>query len=253
MPTIVKLTLAEDVERADGPDLIAEPEEIDLDELTPRARTLAEAIALTPLRMRKGILLAHGEPGQDPPEVRSWSGWASRPADSQVGPIAYLESEALKLPRGWHVYGPAIDEPVPSLAAGAGDEHLGPSGVLEYLRERDVAMTAAGWDTLRGTGHLPPDRYVCGRPQWRVTTVDAYIRRDVELWPISQVAEYLGYGGTSASAASSARKQLHRWGLVPERRAPGRGGESLYASDQIIAAHTHRPGRGVGGGRPRSS
>lgn len=66
--------------------------------------------------------------------------------------------------------------------------------------------------------------------------------RPVELWTLTRVAEYLGYQG--ASAAGSARKQLHRWGITAEGRAPGRGGESLFAADQVQAAHASRPGRG---------
>jgi hypothetical protein len=67
-------------------------------------------------------------------------------------------------------------------------------------------------------------------------------RSPVELWSIRRVAEYLGYSGPSATG--SARKQLHRWGIRPEGRAPGRGGESLYAADQVQAAHESRLGKG---------
>lgn len=63
-----------------------------------------------------------------------------------------------------------------------------------------------------------------------------------ELWTVSEVAKYLGYSGDSANG--SARKQLSRWGLKPEGRQPGRGGESLFAADQVRDAHENRPGRG---------
>ncbi|MFE9406824.1 hypothetical protein ACFYNY_34515 [Streptomyces sp. NPDC006530] len=102
----------------------------------------------------------------------------------------------------------------------------------------------SSWDTLKDTGTFPePDRYVDRRPQWHPDTLAPYIERDRELWPVSRAAEYLGYSGPSATGTT--RKQLSRWGLMPEGRGPGRGGESLYAADQIIAAHTHRPGRGA--------
>ncbi|WP_438289605.1 hypothetical protein [Streptomyces sp. HUAS TT7] len=105
-------------------------------------------------------------------------------------------------------------------------------------------MSLTGWDTLKDTGALPtPDRYVDGRPQWHPDTLARYAGRRRELRPVSRVAEYLGYTGSSATGTT--RKQLSRWGLLPEGRGPGRGGESLYAADQITAAHTHRPGRGA--------
>jgi hypothetical protein len=45
-------------------------------------------------------------------------------------------------------------------------------------------------------------------PLWHVDDLDAYIARDCEQWPLSRVAEYLGY--SSPSATGSARKQLSR-------------------------------------------
>lgn len=64
-----------------------------------------------------------------------------------------------------------------------------------------------------------------------------------QTWTITEVAEFLGY--TGASATGSARKQLSRWGINATGRRPGRGGESLYATDEVRAAHLHRPGRGA--------
>lgn len=63
-----------------------------------------------------------------------------------------------------------------------------------------------------------------------------------QAWPLTEVAAFLGYKGPSARG--SARKQLSRWGIEAIGRLPGRGGESLYAVDQVRAADADRPGRG---------
>ncbi|MFC8723787.1 hypothetical protein [Streptomyces bacillaris] len=62
------------------------------------------------------------------------------------------------------------------------------------------------------------------------------------LWTTSQVAEYLGYTGKSATG--SARRQLSRWGVTPVRREPGRGGESLYEAEKVKKLHEGRLGSG---------
>jgi hypothetical protein len=59
-----------------------------------------------------------------------------------------------------------------------------------------------------------------------------------EQWKLSDVAAYLDI------TPGSARVQMRRWGIEAVGRAPGRGGESLFAADQVRAAHLNRPGRG---------
>ncbi|MFF5315879.1 MULTISPECIES: hypothetical protein [Streptomyces] len=215
-------------------------EDVDLDQLTPRARTVAEVIARTTLRTPVSILLR-----SDRGEMQSWRGWDGYPVNSPVTPLLWLENAARRIPMGWHVYGVGIDHPVPSVDAGADDTRLSRYAAITYMQRRGSNINPAAWDTLCGTGHLPePDRYVNNRPQWRPAAIDAYLTRPRDLWTVSQIATYLGYQGDPSSAASSARRQLGRWGFTAEGRAPGRGGESLYPADQIIAAHTHRPGKG---------
>lgn len=229
------------------------PDTIDLDDLTPTARALAEALAQgtgrdiwmesdAPIRDRvAGWESWYTAEEAAEPERRPWRGWAHYPADSPVEPIQYLEAEAAKIPPGWHVLGHPSQH-VPSAAASADDDYVDRRHVLTYLSSHGTPVSPAGWDTLRGTGHWPePDRYVDGRPQWRSTTLDAYIARPYERWTASQVAAYLGYGGSPQTAAGSARRQLSRWGILPVDRTPGRGGEQRYAADQVQAAHANRP------------
>ncbi|MFF8829351.1 hypothetical protein [Streptomyces sp. NPDC015131] len=211
-------------------------EDVDLDALTPRARALAEAVAQSVLRTRTDVLME-----SDSGELMSWRGWSTYPHDATRSAVAYLEGEARKIPVGWHVYGRSVDRPVPSRAAAAADRYLTRDAAI-----RALGLTPHGWDTLRRAKHLPaPDRYVQGQPEWLEDTIDAYRTRERELWPISRIAEYLGYSGTPATARASARRQMGLWALPCEGRAPGRGGESLYAADQVQAAHAARPGQGA--------
>ena len=61
-----------------------------------------------------------------------------------------------------------------------------------------------------------------------------------ELWTTSQVAEYIG-----AASVRSATGTLHRWGVHPVSREPGRSGQNLYRAAQVKAAKAARPGRGA--------
>ena len=258
MSTIVKLHL-----RKGGP-----LEDVDLDTLTPKARALAEAIHDCPGHQPIGVVCVTGQTKGDNPNFELLHGTGPKadalaaeplvvtmrnfgliPADSPTTAADWLEREAIGLPLdAYPVAGVtsrvgAATGRVPSADAAAADRYLSRDGVLHWMREAGQPMGIQEWDTLRGTGHLPePDRYVLGRPQWRPETIDAYLSRDVELWPVGKVAEVLGY--TGVSAAGSARKQLSRWGLTAAGRAPGRGGESLYAADKVKAVQAHRPGSG---------
>jgi len=245
------------------------PEQVELNDLTPKARAFAEAIADCPGAVPLRILWASGKKRKDgrnfrlrygtgpdadakgeEPEVQGCANWSPLPADSPMTAVEWLEREVRTMPLDAYPLaaapiGSPRGETVPSSQAAAHDRYVTRELVLDYLRNSGHPMAVTAWDTLRGTGHLPePDRYVCGRPQWRPETLDAYVSqaKQAELWPISRVAEYLGYSGTSATG--SARKQLHRWGISPASRAPGRGGENLYPADQVQAAHASRPGQG---------
>lgn len=243
-------------------------EDVDLDTLTPRARALAEAVHACPGHQPIGVVCATGQTKGDNRNFRLLHGEGEAadalaaephvvivrnfgliPADSPTSAADWLEREAIGLPLGAYPIsgvtssvGTATGR-VPSADAAATDRYLDRSRVLDYMMDAGQAMSPQAWDTLIGTGHLPePDRYVLGRPQWKPETIDAYLSRGPELWPLSKVAEALGYNGPSAGG--SARKQLFRWGFTAAGRVPGRGGESLYAADQVQAAHAHRPGSG---------
>lgn len=172
------------------------PEEVDLDALTPRARALAEAMHAardrsTPVTLVWRSLVRDNpafdwqyaeHPDRDAigaqQQTTMYYPWrAAVPADSRTTLMEWLETHAHELPLDCHVQGPAHEGPVPSMAAGAADVHVTRESLLPYLRSAGVPMSPQEWDALRGTPEHPrPDRYVCGRPQWRPETLDAWIR-----------------------------------------------------------------------------
>lgn len=235
-------------------------ETVDLDDLTPRARTLAEAIAqqeqspapmgLREIQLECGLTNAATFPRRaDEVEAYGMQKQQGQPArhhfvrsplwaTSEMSGAEYLERQARSWPMAWYVVGAAGCGPVPSFEAGKADRVY----THDTARER-LGLSPLAWDLLTKAKHLPaPDRWAHGRPHWYPETVDSYRDREVELWSVSRIAQHLGYEGKSA--AGTTRSQLSRWGLSAAGRAAGRGGESLYAADQVQALHAHRPGRG---------
>ncbi|ANB03970.1 hypothetical protein SAM40697_6919 [Streptomyces ambofaciens] len=270
MPTPVTLNIRR---TAGGTPAFAET--VDLDTLTPKARALAEAIHASAGHQPIGILCATGKTKGDAPNFAWRHGTgpeadaiATQPvttvirptplrADSVTPPEEWLEREAHGLTHDVYPIAGSrdslttLDTRVPSADAAREDRCLSLDTVRSYLADtHGLVMSPTGWSLLWKIGHLPEPRHhaVGGRlPLWHVDDIDAYGTRDYDRWTISQVADHLGYQGTSA--AGSARKQMSRWGLDAIGRAPGRGGESLYAADQVQAAHAARPGKGRHGAR----
>lgn len=195
MPNIVNIKLRDDThDKAPVPRFIpGYYEDVNLDELTPRARTLAEAVAQSDLRTATDIWMESDAPIRDrvqdwqhwyteeqaiQHERRPWRGWAWYPADSSMTAVEYLEREARKIPPGWHVIGAHPSTPVPSVATGAEDRYLTRDQVLAYMRGRGRDISASTWSayTSRKRAQAPvPDRYVGRTPQWKVETIDAFL------------------------------------------------------------------------------
>jgi hypothetical protein len=246
------------------------PAEVDLDMLTPKARALAEAIHMSAGHQPLGVLCDTGRTkGDSPnhayvhgtgaeadaigaqPDVRFMRNLEPLPRDAVTSPEEWLEYNARQMPfDSWPIAGARsrlepLAERVPSAEAAREDRCLSRDQALRRLADRGVVVSNDAWIMLQKAGGAPEPRHFAlgGRmPLWHVDDVDAYAGRDYERWPVTQVAELLGF--TGASAAGSARKQLSRWGLSAVGRAPGRGGESLFAADQVHAAHAARPGSG---------
>lgn len=179
--------------RQDDGDRQAPYEDVDLDQLTPRARTLAEAVAQTALRTAIDIWtesdtpirdanpnwrLWHTEEEAAQPERRPWRGWAAYPIDSTVTPVEYLEREARKIPPNWRVLGARPGSPVPSLEAGAADKAMTRDAVLTYLRENGRPIAVSTWSSYVARGQAPkPAQHVGRTPLWDQADIDAFLSR----------------------------------------------------------------------------
>ncbi|MFI9772462.1 hypothetical protein ACIHJG_37270 [Streptomyces sp. NPDC052415] len=248
-------------------------DDVDLDTLTPKARALAEAIHMSVGHQPIGVLHATGRVKGDVPNFRYRHGngpeadaLAEQPdhrfvtnyaligRDSAVTAERWLEEQARSVPYdAWPIAGARsrmepLEERVPSAEAARVDRCLTRDQALHYLAEqsdRTIILSNDAWIMLQKAGNAPaPRHHALGgqMPLWAVEDLDAYVGRQFERWTVTRVAEELGYSGPSATG--TARKQLSRWGLSAVGRAPGRGGESLFAADQVRAAQAVRPGRG---------
>ncbi|MCX5202506.1 hypothetical protein OG897_13740 [Streptomyces sp. NBC_00237] len=184
--TIVNIKL-----RWNDGDIEAPYDDVDLTRLTPRARSVAEAIAQTSLRTATNIWLEHDTPIRDAtpdwgmwhteeeaalPERRPWRGWARYPAASTVDPHDYLETEARKIPPDWHVLGTDTDHAVPSKDAGAADTGMTRDMVLTYLRERGRPIGASTWTGYVARQQAPrPSRHVGRTPLWERQDIDDWL------------------------------------------------------------------------------
>lgn len=175
------------------------PVTIDLDDLTPRARALAEAVAQLP-GARKGageILCEHRtktrldmNPDAEafwPPERLAeparlgWARWDIYRADSEVSPVEYLETQARKIPPEWRIVsGKAIAQPeqppVPSSQAAGDDDRLTPRAVVEYLATHHKRHIGPGtWRAYASRGQAPaPVGHVGRESLWSPADVDAW-------------------------------------------------------------------------------
>ncbi|MFJ3201039.1 helix-turn-helix transcriptional regulator [Streptomyces sp. NPDC086989] len=179
--------------RWDSDDHEAPYDDVDLDALSPRARTLAEAVAAAPLQTAADIWMEHEKPLRDTdpnwrlwfteeqaslPERRPWRGWALYPWDSTKDPAEYLEREARKIPPDWHVLGHVPDTPVPSLEAGVADQGMTRDMVLRYLREHGRPIAVSTWSAYVARGQAPkPARHVERTPLWDRADIDEFLNR----------------------------------------------------------------------------
>lgn len=206
MPTTVTLMLRTDARHVSEAGAVtrtnARPDTVDLDQLTPRARALAEAVAQMPgSRKGAGEILCHHRTltrrdttrhpevwlrpeEMDQPARQTWSAWDRYPADSEVSPVEYLERQARKIPHDWVIvsavwFGGPRQEPVPSSEASAADRYLTSAQALSYMRSRGKELSPTTWRSYYSRKAMPlapkPDRYVERTPQWAVETIDAFL------------------------------------------------------------------------------
>lgn len=128
-------------------------DDIDLDQLSPRARALAEAITSRPERRRSAIpVVVDGE-------RISWSNWSYYPVDSPMDPHAYLEQQAARFPLGWTIVG-SHEHPIASINAQD----------REWIAKQCAdawGVKPATWRSYVARGQAPqPSRRVGATPVW---------------------------------------------------------------------------------------
>lgn len=196
-PNIVNLLLRSDI-RVEGDNgelayVSARYEDIDLDELTPRARALAETIAQQSLRTRGPIRCQHRtatkrdmtpnpeiwlHPDEmDQPYQQTWSGWSKFPATSTMTGAEYLEQQARRIPPEFAIVSAAgCRTLVPSMEAGAADDALTLSAVMEYLARRGRHIMPGTWRSYVARDQAPaPVRQVGRTPLWALADVKAWL------------------------------------------------------------------------------
>lgn len=162
----------------------------DLDQLTPAAGALAEAIANTAGHSTVDIWMEADRPIRDTtpdweiwftpaeaarPERRPWRGWSAAPLGPAEDPHARLEYEARKIPPGWHVLGASPHRPNSS----AGPIREGDTTfVLEYLRQHGRVIGASTWSAYVRRGQAPkPARHVGRTPLWDMDVIDVWLNK----------------------------------------------------------------------------
>lgn len=205
MPTTVTLLVRTDAKTVADDCTVtwttARPDQVDLEQLTPRARALAEAVAQMP-GGRKGageILCEHRtltrrdmtrdaerwlSPEQmDQPARQTWSAWDKYPADSEMPAREYLERQARKIPPEWAIVsammvGQVQPEPVPSASAGAADDLLTVRGVVDHLQRHHGRHIMPGtWRSYAARSQAPAAVSRVGRESlWSPADVDAWAR-----------------------------------------------------------------------------
>lgn len=171
----------------------SDPEPVELDTLTPRARALAEAVAQrlggrcviwlqSDKTVREAIPDAvrwYAADELDRPYKMGWSGWSGYPADSVMSQHDYLEQQARRIPPQYSIIGAFPDKPVASFAEAAEDTGMTRDEVLRYIETttgRKIAPST--WSSYTARKQAPtPSRYVGRTPLWDRPTIDAWLAK----------------------------------------------------------------------------
>lgn len=171
---------------------------VDLDQLSPRARALAEAVAAS-LRGKAGFIViecdrpygeswayrseaeraAYADPVRDARHAREeWDSWDRFYADAPETGEWYLERQAAKIPAGWHVVGPDIPTRAPEQVPTTDRELTAEQVVGTIVRfAPGTQMTARSWRSLVSRARAPrPVRHVGRTPLWDPDEVLAWLK-----------------------------------------------------------------------------
>jgi len=183
MPTTVNLALRDD----------QDPEPVDLDKLSPRARALAEAVSqrlggrcMVWLQSRKTVRESvtdaerwYSADELDEPYRVGWQGWSHYPADSAMSQHDYLEQQARRIPPQYSIVGAFPDQPVPSYEEAADDKGMTRDHVLDYIAAKTgkPRIAPSTWSSYTSRGQAPKPRYVGRTPLWDPQVIDAWLER----------------------------------------------------------------------------
>lgn len=209
MPTPVTLLLRTDAKHVSAGDritwTIARPDTVDLDQLTPRARALAEAVAQFPggrkgageIRCQhtsktRGELTPNADIWLSPeqqaePAIQNWSAWDKYRADSEMPAAEYLERQARKIPPDWSIVlgrstAAPLPAPVASAQAGAADDRLTVRGVIDRLASKhDRHIQPGTWRSYVARDQAPKPVDTVGRES-------LWSPADVDIWAAAQKA-----------------------------------------------------------------
>ena len=228
MTTFVSLQLRESTFTTTG--LV----DVDLDQLTPKARALAEAIHASFGHRPLAVLVDTGKTKGDNPYHAHWYGTGPKadaigsqpdlrlmgnlaviPRYAATSPEEWLEYNARQMPYdAWPIAGAEskiepLNERVPSAEAAREDRCLTRDQTLSYLAEKGAPVGEA-WTMLQKAGNAPAPRHraLAGRmPLWHVDDLNAYAERDYECWTISQVADTSATRGRQRPAVPANRSR----------------------------------------------
>ncbi|WP_354643913.1 hypothetical protein [Kitasatospora camelliae] len=122
----------------------------------------------------------------------------------------------------WESGGGEVFTAVTEVDAREGDD-------ADAIRESEELLEAAGWRITGDWEGLDPGY---------IATVER--QDEAETWTLQQATDHM-----KAANTNTAQRALKRLGIEPVGRAPGRGGQNLYLTVQVMYAHATRPGQGA--------
>lgn len=172
-------------------------DQVDLDQLSPVARALAEcaaqALADGRLTSQVPVILESRQPVRelvseqeaamwysadqlDRPHRIVWDSWSVVPHDTEQPIQSYFEQQAMKMPIGYYPVGISR---VPSADGAAAADWLTRRQVLELLAGRGRQIAASTWRAYVARGEAPqPVSYLDGRtPVWDRAAVEQWAPR----------------------------------------------------------------------------
>ena len=175
---------------------------VELDDLSPGARALAECIGERPLRDLRTIWLQTIHPigdlapadeahfwlneKLDEPHRIPWSAWDGYPTESTQTAVAYLEELAGRLPVGYHPLDSEFGDSMPSTQTAGSVALLTRDQVVELLADRGRQITTATWSAYVARNEAPqPAGYVGRTPMWSHDEVTLW-QTDRSTWKAHQ-------------------------------------------------------------------